>query len=711
MPAIVCCLLICSRTWAEPAGSESELRTQFEQDALVLDYSLEQNKGALSRKPRKRVISQPDPPLRLSFELLLPVAARVPAATAFPAGIAPEQTAESQSDRAEVPQPFFSAIPGTASGKPPSPAEKTKRLPEFTLIEGWVIPPIRWRGNLSNNYNFNTNSDHNQSLSTSNAINIGASSYVYQPWFAQVSGSLGFSKGDSRQKTSGTGSETKSSSSSLTYDGNLNLFPQSRFPLQAYVQQNDSRARAKESSVEYSSTRFGVRQSYRPLVGQENYSGNFDHSVVATGNNHSEVNALQGAYTNSFDKHSINASAQISGTNGDIGGQQSNLLNLSGNHTWRMNELLTVSTQANFMDNQIRGFSGNALISNKTQLFQLNNSFSWIPEKELPLTLVGGGNFLSLLSDTGATKNELMNLNGYLSSNYRISERLNAYAGMTATQNTNNGTGQFITTQNGAISYSGEPLTFGNYLYNWGSGLGVNNQTSSLGAGTHGWSGQAQHSLQRSIVFDKAGVMSLSAGQSASVNGSSQSEQSSSISNSGGGMWQFAVGERATGMLSVTATDTMTSGNYSSHLFNLLTQGSMQMQLSSRSAMSSSLHFNYQQQIKAPRSSGVAPSGPNLDGVSNTSGAGVITYSHRNPFDFIGLYYSASFMINISETNQRVLTGNPNANAWQVGSVFQQSLEYRIGRLGLRATTSLADLNGKENASVFFSVNRDFGDY
>lgn len=176
-------------------------------------------------------------------------------------------------------------------------------------------------------------------------------------------------------------------------------------------------------------------------------------------------------------------------------------------------------------------------------------------------------------------------------------------------------------------------------------------------------------------------------------------------------MWQFAVGERATGMLSVTATDTMTSGNYSSHLFNLLTQGSMQMQLSSRSAMSSSLHFNYQQQIKAPRSSGVAPSGPNLDGVSNTSGAGVITYSHRNPFDFIGLYYSASFMINISETNQRVLTGNPNANAWQVGSVFQQSLEYRIGRLGLRATTSLADLNGKENASVFFSVNRDFGDY
>lgn len=86
-------------------------------------------------------------------------------------------------------------------------------------------------------------------------------------------------------------------------------------------------------------------------------------------------------------------------------------------------------------------------------------------------------------------------------------------------------------------------------------------------------------------------------------------------------------------------------------------------------------------------------------------------YTHRSPFNIPNLMYSATFQANASQTNMRVLTGDPNALAWQTGKVFQQTADYRVGRLLFRGTASFATLNGKKNASVFFMIGRDFGDF
>jgi hypothetical protein len=91
------------------------------------------------------------------------------------------------------------------------------------------------------------------------------------------------------------------------------------------------------------------------------------------------------------------------------------------------------------------------------------------------------------------------------------------------------------------------------------------------------------------------------------------------------------------------------------------------------------------------------------------SGSGQISYSHRNFFDVMNLYYSASLQVNANQTNLRVVAGDPNALSWQTGMVMQQNLDYRIGRLNFRLTGSLASSNGKENASLFGMMSREFG--
>jgi hypothetical protein len=63
----------------------------------------------------------------------------------------------------------------------------------------------------------------------------------------------------------------------------------------------------------------------------------------------------------------------------------------------------------------------------------------------------------------------------------------------------------------------------------------------------------------------------------------------------------------------------------------------------------------------------------------------------------------------MTETNLRVVSGDPNSLPWQTGTVFQQNLDYRVGRLNFRGTAAVSRQNGKENASVFFMMNRDFG--
>lgn len=602
---------------------------------------------------------------------------------------------------------------------PPSPVSREtapmEKLPDLTAITTWSIPPIRWGGTSSSNYNWNS-SEANTIFGETQAVNLRASSYIYQPWYAQIGGDIGLITGNSKQ-TSPNGLNSSSKNTGITYGGNLSLFPQSRFPFQAYISSSDSRASASAQTTQFSSTRIGARQSYRPETGPANYQASADRSTVTTSNNiRSVVDQFQGTASTTYEGHAVNGNARYSQTTGDVGGQGSSLFALNGSHSWRDEEELSIASSASYSSNDIAVLGGTGMVKNTSQVIQANTSLTWVPDEDLPLTVLGGGNFLNSTTKTETAAASLTSFQGYANANYRFSPNLNGTAGLTMANIQSGDVSQFTSSQNASLSYVGTALTFGDYSYSWGGGGGVTNQMVSTGANATGISGQAQHSIARNIQFNELSTMGLTASQGYSVRTATGSGQNGTLTHSGGFSWRLGLNERTVGQLSATASDSLSTGDYSSHFRTLSTQGNMQTQLSSRSALAGNVNFIVSQQLSVPQPvvTVVDPTQPavqtSTNGSTNITGSGQIAYSHRNPFDILNLLYTASFQVNASQTNLRVVTGDPNALAWQTGTVLQHSADYRIGRLVFRATNAFATLNGKKNASIYFSISREIGD-
>lgn len=602
---------------------------------------------------------------------------------------------------------------------PPSPVSRESApvpdLPDLSAITTWAIPPVRWGGTTSSNYSWNK-SDVTKVFGESQGLSLRATSYIYQPWYAQVGGDIALVTGTSKQTSSG-GGDTDSKNTAIGFGGNLSLFPQSRFPFQAYISSSDSRATANADTTQYKSMRIGARQSYRPETGPENYQASADRSIVTASNDiRSVVDAFQGSASTTFGAHALSGNARYSQTTGDVGGQASNLLAFTATHSWRDEEELSVASSATYSSNDVSVLGGSGLQKNNSQMIQANTSATWVPDEDLPLTIAGGGGFLNSTTKTDLDAASFTSFNGYANASYRFSPQLNGTAGLTLASIQAAGTSQFASGQTASVSYVGTPLTFGDFSYSWGTGAGVSNQIVSTGATSSGISAQAQHSIARTFTPSELSTLSLTASQGYSIRTSTGSGQSGVLTHSGGAAWRLGFSERTVGQLSVTATDSLSTGAFSSHFRTLSTQGNMQSQLSSRSALAANVNFIASQQITAPQATPTVgdptlpPFQTSTTGNTNLAGSGQVAYSHRNPFDVTNLLYTASFQVNASQTNMRVVSGDPNALAWQTGTVLQQTADYRIGRLVFRATNSFATLNGKKNASIYFSISREIGD-
>ena len=587
----------------------------------------------------------------------------------------------------------------------------------------WSIPPIRWGGSVSSNIN-KFSGDTNQSTGNATVLSLRGASYIFQPWFAQVSGNIDFLSATSSSSSIGADNDTGSKSTAINFGGNLSLFPLSRFPVQAYVEKSDSRANANLTGTQFTSTRLGVSQNWRPEIGADTASAAFDHSGVATKESSSTVDALRGSYSTIIDAHSMNGTASYSTSNGDSGGQASALFNVSGAHTWsEPDEGLMVSTFANVSDNQIRMSNGSVLSNLGNRLLQLGSNVSWQPDEDVPLTINGGANMFSSNTVSDADTTSFFNLNGFANTQYRFSNNLSAVGGLILLYSRTTGQSLAAVGLNSSLSYSGDPVLFGKTMYNWGTSVGLNNLNASSGSRSTALSSSAQHAISHSMVLGGGSMLSLNATQALSIsksnNGGEDAYNTSgtSLSHSVGVSW-FSKGEGGkSSSVSSTFSDSLSVGGVPSHNRNLFVQGNLQMELSRRSSFSGSLNVNASQQL-SDQTNEVTP----VFGFGNTTararnsdpvwgGGGGVSYNHRNPFDIANLVYSATLQNNFNQANLRLVSGDPNALVWQTGMVFQQTVSYRLGRLNFRGSNTVTSNNGIRNVSIYGTVIRNFGEY
>lgn len=591
------------------------------------------------------------------------------------------------------------------------------------LISGWEIPPIRWGGAHSYGYTTTRSGDGARSTGQSLMTTVSVSSFIYQPWYALVSGSLGIARNVQASTAPGTdgisGTDNRSVGTSVTGGGVLQMFPASRFPFVATLDRSDSTTAGGEVQSGNVSTRLGLRQSYRPVEGTYNLSGGFDHStVVSIPQGGDTVNAFSGTYSSSREGEGLNVDGRVSQSEQQTG-NSSQLINLSARRNFIIGDTVRLDANSYYNDNTLNYGSDSGPNSVHGRFLQLGATGTWRPQDEdgedLPLSVNGTLMMFDSQTQLGSTTVQSRSLMGNASTYYTYSPHLTFTGGGGFVQQSTSGTSVLITTMNGGASYTGSPLTFGKFSYFWGGGANLNYQGGGANGANHAQSGSFNHSLSRGLPLWEGHNLFLTAAQTASLNQDQRRGSTQNLSHSAGGTWSMQLGERASGNVNLNLTDSVSQGATESHsrFLNLSLMGNAQA--SHQSALSANLGFMWSTTEQGPgrqsESSGaeVMDKAPVVTKNFNTTGSA--TYRHNRAFGISGLRYGLTFTASGSKQEQARLLGDTSARPDNSTRSLENRFDYRIGLLTLRTTGTINNSGGRKNALLFFQAIRQFGGY
>ena len=588
-----------------------------------------------------------------------------------------------------------------------------------------------------------------KSFFNSQTAQIKGSTYIIQPYIAQVDGDIGIVH-TAEKKTTTTYQNDKELT--LTRDsvrhnkffgsGSLALFARSRFPFSASFNVANTHASSDYTGSVSQSKSIFLQQDYRPLRGPSRYSANYQlTSSTSNREQKSSYSSLDGRYTTKLgQKESYPFYAGYRHTETDSG-QKGNLTAdiLTANHTYMPPEsLLSVNSSGGYTLSRardpLRGTGQSA------QFLQLNSIVSWQPESEdIPLFVTGVGRYFDASTTTYGSTFTSRTLNFSGSGIYDASSNLKYHGDASASIAKSNTTSTLTTTQRARANYRSDDIKFQNLSsYYWNANGGLFNSTQSggssanVGGGTTpttptGTTGQrigssgrntrafggVGHSLQGGLdtgLLDKSWPLRYGVNQDLSANapitayGRQIAPKSATLRNNASlstsydkKQWSF--------LGSASFTDMKTwGGNSPAHTKVVaLTLGGRGKQ---------PIYEGYGAKVD-----GTVQIARSAKGTMQTSGALVGTYVKNGIFGIRGLSYSAKFEM---ESKPVPPINQPLGNTPGAGSVtreravsygLNQNLMYRIGMNELRAAALMEERRGVKRATLLvqFKVWRTVG--
>ena len=710
-------------------------------DRLVLRSSGDFGSAARVRPPLRnakalKLSSDVSNVLRLSMSSALgESSASVPSSPSRPGrgaveGGNPQLLAEIAGDE----EPYDPTVPGApvairpagrAAGRPGLPATTpvaaTPGSEEVSAL-GWGLAPVRWGGQVGLLTRRNSGAGGERSLDTQEFLNLRAASYLYQPWFAQINGNLQLAGNQGSSSGGAGGSESHQEGKSVTGGGTLRLFPISRFPFQANYDVSDSRNNADLVSTDYTNTRFGIRQSYRPEDGAYALSGGYDASTISSSSfGKDNVGTWFGNFSRNTDVQSMQANLNYSQSTRSQNGDASQLISFDSRHSYQLEENLSYDSLATISDNTLDYTAAGRRSHIHGRYMQFNSSLTWRPEdEEIPLFVTGGWRTLSALNEMEGASSSSQSIGLNLSATYTPSANLSFNGNGLVTRLASGGAGsQMLSLFGGGAVYTGDPLNFGNFSYNWNAGASGSQQSATGGLGSNGianntnLTGQFTHNLNRAFNAGGNNSWYLTLGQSLSETSSTQVGNSASLTNSAGISYRAMMGDAYSGTASLNANDMLTTGANAGHFryFNLQLNG--QAQFSQRSSGSVNLTFQWSgQTVRQPQENTAffSTQAQNTTQNSALNVFGSAVYQHQRAFGVQGLRYTVSFNANTLARNDR-LAGDVNGSIERLTYSLDNRLDYRIGLLDFQVKGLVTESAGKKNALIFFKVTRDFGKY
>lgn len=604
-----------------------------------------------------------------------------------------------QADRSAV--PAVNGSPASAGARPPS---------------RWGIAPIRWGLTLTDTVRWSRLDEGQTSTQHLQQAQFRANSYLWQPWFAQVSGTLGLISGVDRTKSVGSAEDSRNRQTSVVGGALINLFPVSRFPFVGQLEVSDSRTSSDLTDTDYRSTRLSLRQTYRNLKGDISANASFDYSRLNGDFGSDTVNAVSAGFSRAFERQSVAADLSYArNTRSDDLGSAS-LLRASARHTYRSSAAFALDSNLSYNDSDQRLSRGVGALGGRLGRFrflQATSFATWTPENS---RWRGTGTARLFQADTAFSddggRSRSLSLNGSVS--YLLSRNATLYGGLGLSLVRSSNNSDVLTTQSVGANYNADVLALGNYSYNWYASANLSNQTGGQEGATRTLNLSLGHGLNRSWELSPTSGLSANLGQTVSATQTNRFGSSRGISHNAGVSWRAYPSESLTSYVSLSAADSRNYGDNANSFQLINFQANGQWQLSRYSSASADFTWQHTRQSSTLR---VVDRGfdDELLVDEKTRGSGIamggsLSYVHARAFGVRGLRYSLLFNANSARTETSTRQeGNPDAGRDLVTRSLEQRLDYRIGRLNLRLSTRIAEVDGKKNALILLRISRDFG--
>ena len=328
-------------------------------------------------------------------------------------------------------------------------------------------------------------------------LNLRALSYIYEPWFAIWFANLSFANVQTSGGKAGTDSQV------LTGRGQIDLFPQSRFPGRLFIEATDTRISSDRDVLElgdYRLYRYGYNQRYLSADGRTRLFGGYEGSRedrLDTGEQ-IDIQELEFNGLHQMGNHRFEGNALLQQTTRDLESADTGFYVANLSHGYVPGPNLAVNSNLSLAYNEVDSTFENASLSG----IGFSNRVDWrvAPRFRLTSELIldhreGDSNL------RGQESEELADLSVFgvydLRSDLTISGEVAANVRRGASD-------QERTRQSLAVVYSPLAIVFGPLVYTYGLGVGARNDTNEDGT-SQNYAANGSHGLSYSRPLGDGG--------------------------------------------------------------------------------------------------------------------------------------------------------------------------------------------------------------
>lgn len=553
--------------------------------------------------------------------------------------------------------------------------------------------PIHTSGRISSIYNeFDSSVSGENSSYWLNIATINASSYIWQPWFALINGSLSLTLLEEDSSASG---EIENE----TVDGSFrfNLFPTSRFPFVLYGSQSRFEQDSLVNDRFYSLTTLGMQQSYASLDGNQSYYASYrTQDRDDQSGNDSSIEIFSFGANVRFEEHNISSSLNhSSNTETRVRDQSNTAFLMRHSYTGRSDLSLENQLSASQDDDEF------GQITNDQDTRQFTSFASWAPNNRKDLNITGSvrasdrkDTFINRISATTASQPiERVNLNLNQGLNYRLSDNLAFRESVNISSNKQQNNETVIYSESVGVSYTASLISLKGGEYNWFAGTNLNQLHGDSIESNVSLDSQLGHNYRRKLFINPEISINASFGQSLSIINATKGEDSDRIGNSASLSWSDS-GVSTKTFIRLSATDSRSLEDDSNRqLYNL--------QANQYYKLDRSTTFSTELTLQRSRDSG--PDGKS--GVRLI--AGQVNYTDLRFLNLNGLTYRS--LIKISDQRPDIGTLNPNTKSANSLS-WENDWVYRIGLFESRLSFDYIKSDNDYNTVIRIELTRFFGD-